>query len=214
MSGPRRLLAAISVFLTIAALPRLGAQVVSGLRSNSSGLLVSVSANGMSITTDNDDGTESIESGAGFGAALGWGFSPQWSGILGLRGAQIALEDGSGDYTVAQIDLGARYTFRHDEHVARPYIDLLLSGRGLSTEITDGFSSADLEASGGGATFDIGSQFFFSRTIALDVALGYTFGKFGDPKINGRLIPEAGEIDANGGHFRIGLSFRPTSARR
>jgi opacity protein-like surface antigen len=198
-----RRVALATVMAAIVATPDVSAAQA---RSRSTGITFGGGLAGAALSTD-FEGTTTTESGSGFNLELGWGFTKNWSAFVGINSATIESDI---EYGLAQVDLGARYTFRQPTHQVRPYLDAALAGRAFNVTITDGFDTAEVEATSSGITLGGGLQIFFTQAVALDVGLNYSFGSFSDWEANGIRVPIE-SVDATSTNFRLGLRFWPSS---
>ncbi|MDP9178967.1 MAG: outer membrane beta-barrel protein [Gemmatimonadota bacterium] len=154
---------------------------------------------------------EEVESGGGGGLTIGYGFTRMFSAFFTIDGASVDIRDPdiSGDYTLAQADLGARLNFRSETRKAIPYIEAALTGRAAETTV----EGVDIQLSGPAFTLGGGLNYYFQQKLALDVGLSLSFGRFDTLEIDGDEVPYE-EADATGTRFRVGLTWYPFASNR
>lgn len=174
------------------------------VRSPTRGITVGAGLVGSAVSTNVGEET-ATESGGGVNLEFGYGFSPKWTGLLGLYSSAI---DADLDYRISQVDLGVRYLFRDTDKQARPYLEGALSGRQFRLDVGDGTSAVTIRANSSGIALGGGVQIFFTPKVALDLGLSYAFGSFSDWEANGVSFPFR-EIDATSTNVRVGVRFWP-----
>lgn len=142
----------------------------------------------------------STDSGAGGGLQLGYGFSPQWALYMDLNAASIHPGDGSGNYTLAHADIGARLHFNAGPHPVVPFVQFALAGRDARQNV--GIYTA--EAKGGGVTFGGGFNAHFSPSAAFQLGIMWTVGSFGQLSVNGIQVSNA-TIGSTSARIELGL---------
>jgi hypothetical protein len=178
-----------------------------GTRGPSLGAHVNSSA----IQSDEDGGSQA-EQGIGAGAKLGFGVTDQVTVFLRGDFASIsyeAVEDvAAGSYTLANIDLGGRYSFDAASAALRPYAELGLSGTAINDQLTLEGDTYDVTYSGGGLLLGLGLEYFFNRNVALDGGLMVGKGRLTTIEIDGEPFDEAEDIDYTTIRMNLGLVFR------
>lgn len=154
---------------------------------------------------------EEVESGGGAGLTVGYGFTRMFAAFFTIDGANVDIREPgiSGDYTLAQADLGVRLNFRSETQKAIPYIEAALTGR--AAETTD--DGVDIQLSGGALTLGGGLNYYFRQGLAVDVGLSFSGGRFETLEIDGDEVPYE-EADAIGTRFRVGLTWYPFASSR
>jgi opacity protein-like surface antigen len=169
-----------------------------GPEHRTSGFVLGAYLNG---TAASFEGEEQMDSGGGLTLRLGYGPSSALSVFLAGTGASME----SGDYTMAHVDLGARYLLRTAR--LRPYVEGGVSAQNMKADLF-GYT---VEVRGGGPTLGGGLEYSFGRSAALDVGMSYTFGRF----TRGRVVGEPWEklegesFSATSARFDIGMVWRP-----
>lgn len=191
---------------TYALIPAVLALVVSSghaQKSNTKGFLGNVHYNRTSLKTE---GSSKTEKGNGIGVRLGWGFSPNFTGYLGLGASKMIIDDasGGGDYGLGQGDLGVTYNFASAQRALVPYVELALSSQAIAYSV----GGSDIKQAGSGFTFGGGINYFFSRSAALQVGLNFTSSKFGDAEVDGTKVPNSGGT-GSGGQLMVGFNWYP-----
>lgn len=191
-----------------AAAPAAAQDEMAAPRSNTRGFTAGLHLNGSALQLDGE-GAEA-ENGGGMGLMLGYGVSNKVTLFARVDGADVSYSDGEdGSYTLAHLDLGGRYSFGSSAAALRPFVELSLMGAGVSDEI-DG---SDVTLSGGAFGIGGGLEYFFSRSLALDVGLSLSKGEFTTATVDGEdydledlEIEEAGFTSSR---FNVGLSWHP-----
>ena len=191
------------------------AQTMPTPRSNTTGLMLNAHLNGSSLKAEDAD----MESGGGFGARVGWGFTPMVTAFIGLDAARMKSNELDANYGLGQVDIGAQLNFASSARAWRPFAEAALTGRGVAMDdvlVVDengDVYSGKYEDSGVGFTLGGGVQYFFSAPWALSTGLSYTFGKFDNPKFDGDEISGVESWAASGARFNIGMSWYPMARR-
>jgi len=195
-------LLAAGAFVVLAGASQVDAQQA---RSQTRGLILGVNLSSASLEVEDGD----REQGGGGGFIVGWGFSDRFAVFLRGDAASIDVSNPQidGEYTLAIVDLGVRYSFRGPEHRFIPYVVGAFSGMTASAEIfLTPVLSSDVELRGGGLTLGGGFNWFFNPSLALDVQLLFTGGQFTEVKV-GRLSSEIDGLDASAGRLNLALTW-------
>lgn len=180
-------------------------------QSDNSGFLLNLHLVGNGISGVGAD--VEMENGGGVGVALGYGFTDRVALYLNVDGAQIEYDEDADveddTYTAVTADLGVRMNFGNEGMKLRPYINAAISGLVLAEE--DEIAGEELEAtiSGGGLTVGGGVQYFFSPSLALDVALQATQGAFTDIAVNDEDEELDEGIAFTTSRIQLGLTWHP-----
>ena len=185
------------------------AQEAFSVRGPSLGAHVNFSA----IQSDEGEGG-SAERGIGGGARLGFGVTDRITVFLRGDVASVSYEEeveelGAESYTLANIDLGGRYSFAGANAALMPYVELGLSGTGITDELTIEGETFDVRYSGGGVLIGFGLEYFLNRNVALDGGLMLGKGRLTNFEIEGEPFDEAEDIDFTTIRMNFGLVFRP-----
>jgi hypothetical protein len=188
----------VAAILIVAPLP------TQAQKSNTQGFMGNLHYSRTTLKSD-EDGAET-DQGNGFGARLGWGFSPAFTVYLGLNASKLIIEeDGAdGDYGLGQFDLGVTYNFANSNRALVPYLEVAVGTRAIAYSTAGG----DVTQAGTSFTFGGGINYFFSRSTALQVGLDFTGGKFENAELDGDEIPDT-DISASGGRLMVGFTFYP-----
>ena len=195
--------------LALAIVPATAVQAQDAPRSNTKGLLLGFFLNGTSIDSDELD-TDS-ESGGGFNAQVGWGFTPRFTLLLGAAGARMDGND--DDFVLVHLDLLARFNFRSGAHALVPFIEGGVSARvaGQDDAVLAGGGppqTVDLEIAGGALTLGGGVHYFVSQWVALGANLQFSTGEFSTVEFNDIEI-EGFELDATTARLNLGVTLYP-----
>jgi hypothetical protein len=172
-------------------------------RSNTQGLMLHANVAGVALSVTEGSTTET-ESGSGFGAAIGFGFSSRWTVLFDLSASRVNISDGLGNYGLGQAFLAGRFHFNDASAMFRPYLEAGLAGRGIAADV----GSVRVEANGSGLGIGGGFQWFLNSKTAFDVGLRYIGGSFDEWSGNGVSVP-IGSIDAVTTTVRIGITIFP-----
>jgi hypothetical protein len=174
------------------------------LRSNTRGFTLGAHLNGSAIQLSGGD----AENGGGLGIAAGFGVSNKVTVFGRVGGADVKYEGDEGSYTLANIDLGGRYSFGGSAAALRPYLELALGGVGVSDEV----EGSDVTLAGGAFNFGGGLEYFFNKALALDVGLVIGAGEFTKAQVDGEEI-DLEDIDMEESfttsRLNVGLSWHP-----
>jgi hypothetical protein len=195
------LLAALAAFFVAAP--------VHAQRSTTRGLNVGAHLGGASLKVE--DG-ETRDDGAGGGIHVGYGFNRIVTLMLQIDGAGFMLDEGTiqGEWTMAHIDLGARFNFASTLRRWVPYLQASVTGRGVTVKdpIVNGREESDVTFGGGGFSGGGGLLVYLKETLALEAQLMITGGEFTEIKVNNVTVSGL-EIDAASSRFNLGLSWWP-----
>jgi opacity protein-like surface antigen len=174
--------------------------------SRSHGPTFGVSAAAVGLTGDNA-AAESI-TGTGVHLELGWHARASHFGVL-LDYVDVGLDDEGPpalrDYS--HIGVNGRYLFRTDRAMARPYVQIGL----LRREVTSRVGVTPLRtarSSSVGGTLGGGVQLFVARPVAIDLGAQLALGPFSDWKSNGQLVNVA-PLKPASTVLRLGVRFWP-----
>lgn len=173
-------------------------------RSNTSGVSLGIFLNGSALK---GEGADEVESGAGLGLHLGYGFHRNASVFARANVAAMEPPGGGEGYALAHADLGLRYSFGGPRSAVRPFVQGAVGGRSLAVDLG---SEGTLEARGLGFTAGGGLEYFFSRSLALEAGLSLSIGEFSEGRIgNNRWADLDESVSATTSRFDIGLSWHP-----
>lgn len=177
-------------------------------RSNTTGLLAGLFLNGNSIDSDELDDSNT---GGGFSAQLGWGFTPMFTILVGVSGAEMS--DDPENFGLVHLDLLGRFSFRSGEHAFVPFLEVGMSARAAGQDdaiigVNGSSQSGNLEMAGGAFTFGGGFHYFVAPTVALGANLQISTGKFSTVEIDNVEV-EGFELDATSSRLNLGLTWYP-----
>ena len=183
-------------------------------RSNTEKLMLSFGLGGASIESDEFENER--ESGGGFSAQLGWGFSRRFTLLADASGA--VLGDDNEEFVLVHFDLLGRFHFGNAGSQWIPFLEGGLSARVAGVDdmtIIDGNGNptqVDLEISGGGLTLGGGLLYYLSPAWALGAGVRVTAGEFSTVKFNNVSI-DGFELDATSTRLNFSVTWRPMSGR-
>jgi opacity protein-like surface antigen len=183
--------------------------VAFGQQSTTRGLMANVHLTGMSLASENGD---TIESGSGVGARIGWGITSHVTVFVGADGANIETEEPGlgGSFRLTQGDAGAIYNFRAGKSFV-PYLEGAVTTRILKSEYTDPSppgTKVDVNTKGTAFTFGGGFNYFFTPIWAFNLGINYSAGSFEDFEVDGSKASDTG-FSAGGARFHFGLTLYP-----
>jgi outer membrane protein W len=196
------------IFSALVAGAALTSTDLSAQLSKNAGFMLNGHLQGASISVEDDD----AEIGFGGGITAGYNFNERLGLYLTLATASIKPDGEEESLGLGQVDLGLRYTFGSTASKLRPYLNAALSGVALveqDVEREEG-EVGDLSLSGGALTLGGGVQYFFSRSLALDVALQGSAGNFSTLSFDGDDVELEGEqFDLTATRLQVGLTWHP-----
>ena len=200
-----------SVFaaLPLAALAAfLAAAPVLAQRSTTRGLNLGVHLSGASLTVQDDDAS----SAGGGGVFAGYGINRRFTLFLQIDGAEFDVEDAEveGRWTMAHVDLGARFHFANTLRRWVPYLQAALSGRrvGVEDAVVDDQPERDVSFNGGAFSAGGGLLFYFKETLAVDLQVLWSGGEFSEIEVDNVTVRGL-DIDAQSSRISLGLSWWP-----
>lgn len=192
----------------------LEAQQAPAPKANTEKLTLSLALGGSSIYSDELE--KERESGGGFSAQLGWGFTRLFTLAVGASGATM----GSGDdqFVMVHFDLLSRFNFTSPRRAWVPFVEGGVSARvaGQDNIVVvgdNGPQEVNLEISGGGITFGGGVEYYVAPAWALGANLRWTTGEFSTVKFNNVSI-DGFELDATTTRLNLGVSWHPMLGKR
>lgn len=195
---------ALVLLAALAASPPLQAQ-----ESTTRGFNVGAHISGQSLTPQDGDRSNT----GGLGIILGYGFNRNFELFLQFDGGQFDVANAAveGDWTMVHGDLGVRYHFANSLRTWVPYVQAAFTGRDVS--VTNGrvhqdTQSEDITLSGTAITLGGGILFYFNETLAADLQLALSGGRFTDIKV-GTVTSNNADLDAQSTRFNVGVSWWP-----
>lgn len=203
----RRSFGSKSSALLVAALA--AAAPLAAQESTTRGFNIGLHLSGQSLTPE--DGDRSNAGGAGL--IVGYGFNRTVELFLQLDAGQFDVENAAveGDWTMGHADIGVRFHFANSLRSWVPYLQGAIGGRAVEVKngvINTVTQSEDVSLTGSTFTLGGGIMFYFNETVAADLQLALSGGRFTDIKV-GDLTYTGGELDATSARFNIGVSWWP-----
>jgi hypothetical protein len=200
----------VLTFLASAALATLlGAEPACAQQSTTRGFNLGAHLGGSSLKVEDGD---TRDDGAGGGIHVGYGFNRVIMLFLQIDGAGFMLDEGTiqGEWTMAHVDLGARFHFASSLRRWVPYLQGSLTGRGVAVQdpVVENDEVEEVGFAGGGFSGGGGLLFYLKETLALEAQLMVTGGEFNEFKINNVTVSGL-EIDATSSRFNLGVSWWP-----
>lgn len=182
------------------------------VRSETRGLILGAHVSSTSLQVE--DGER--ETGGGGGITIGYGVSRRVALYLGVTGTTIRVSNPAirDQYALGQVDLGVRVSFRRPEHKFIPYVVAALTAMSARADIPVGNGvTVEGEMVGGGLTLGGGFTHYFNPSVALDVALLATGGRFTELEFGPISAEIPDDLEASSGRLTIGLSWWPSPGR-
>lgn len=203
------IVSALAAAALLAGAERAPAQELSSTR----GFMVGLRGNASAIQSDEDGGSEA-ERGLGLGAQLGFGFTNNISVFLRADAAAMSYDTDEaaddGEYVMAIVDLGGRYSFGTAAQQLRPYAELALSGTAIADELLFEGQTYEVTYSGGALMIGGGLEYFVSRNAALDVGMQLGKGQLTTVTIDGEEVEDDVEAtDFTTVRLTVGFTFHP-----
>ena len=186
-----------------------GASAATAQESTTRGFNAGLHVSAASLKVENGDRSNA----GGGGLILGYGFNRTFQLFLQLDGAEfdVADADVNGTWTMFHGDLGMRFHFANSLRTWVPYLRAALGGRSVTVgdaQVNQQAQASDVTFSGGALTLGGGIMFYFNQTLAADLQLAWTGGRFTDLKA-GNVTLSGLEIDAQSSRFNVGISWWP-----
>jgi len=177
--------------------------------STTRGFNVGLHISGASLKVEDGDRNNA----GGGGLILGYGLNRTIELFLQLDGAEFDVDDSAvrGKWTMGHGDLGVRFHFANSLRTWVPYLQAALGGRSVTVgdaQVNQQAQASDVTFSGGALTLGGGIMFYFNQTLAADLQLAWTGGRFTDLKA-GNVTLSGLEIDAQSSRFNVGISWWP-----
>ncbi len=182
---------------------------LAGQKSTTRGLNLGFHLQAASLSVQ--DGKSDGGGGAGF--RLGYGLNRIVTLYLEIDGITVDSEGSDefqGTWSLGHADLGARFHFANTLRSWVPYLEVAIGGRGASVSDarSDGNDVGDIKFSGGSFSFGGGLYLYFKQTLAADIGLKFSGGKFTEVDL-GPISLNNLDIDANSTRFKVGIVWWP-----
>ncbi len=179
---------------------------VSAQESTTRGFHLGLHASGASLQVQDGDRSNA----GGGGVVIGYGINRRILLFLQADGATFDVRDTDieGEWTMAHVDLGVRYHFASSLRSWVPYLQAAFSGRTVNVDnaVVNQMPAADGSMLGGAFSVGGGLMVYFKETLALDLQLIWSNGKFTEFKV-GNLTESVPGVDARSSRFNIGVSW-------
>ncbi len=178
---------------------------VNGQESTTRGFNLGAHLQGGSLYVGDADG----ESGGGLGVRLGYGINRIVDLYIEADGISVDSSNPKelqGDWTLAHIDLGARFHFANTLRSWVPYLDAAIGGRVASVrnaEVEDQ-DVGTIKFNGGALSLGGGLSVYLKENLALDVGVKASFGTFNEVEIGTLSIGDL-DIEATSTRFKVGI---------
>ncbi len=164
---------------------------------------------GTSLTVEQGD----ANSGSGLGVRVGYGFNRLVTGFLHVDGGRIEVpgdEEIVGEWNLAHAELGARFHFANSLRRWVPYVETSIGARAVTVDNpqVDGQSVDRLSFNGNAFTLGAGLSTFVKPSLAIDVSLKFTGGRFTEVNV-GDITARTLDVDASSTRFGIGVIWWP-----
>lgn len=177
--------------------------------STTRGFTIGIHASGASLMVENQDRNNA----GGGGIHAGYGFNRTLTILAQLDGAQFDEQrtgDVQGDWTLGHFDVGVRFHFANSLRSLVPYLQGTIGVRAVTVidPIVNNTAREAVSISGSGVTLGGGLNVYLKETLALDVQLLWTGGKFTTLHID-NVSTTGFDVDATSSRFNVGLSWWP-----
>jgi opacity protein-like surface antigen len=198
-------LGSLAALLALALMPA----SVSAQLSTTRGWSFGTHLQGTSLTVEEG----AANSGSGLGIRVGYGFNRIVTGFLHADGARIEVPGGEqivGEWNLAHAELGARFHFANSLRRWVPYLETSIGARAVSVDNprVDGQSVETLRFNGNAFTVGGGVSTFVRKTLAVDVSLNFTGGRFTEVEV-GDITARTLDVDASSARFGLGVIWWP-----
>ena len=152
-------------------------------------------------------------SGGALGLRVGYGFNRIVTGFVHVDGGLIDVSEGaalSGKWSLSHGEIGARFHFANSLRRVVPFLETSVGGRVVTVEDarSNGTSAGKVNFNGGAFTLGGGLAAYFNPSLALDVGVKFTSGKFTEVDL-GNVAVRNLDIDAKSFRFGVGLVWWP-----
>lgn len=152
-------------------------------------------------------------SGGGLGLRAGYGFNRIVTGFVELDGSQINVDESGpifGSWRLAHVEIGARFHFASSLRRWVPYLETSAGTRAVQVHDArvNGQNAGTVTFNGGAFTVGTGLSVYVKPTVALDVSLKLTGGRFTEVDLGDTALQNI-KIEANSSRFGVGLIWWP-----
>lgn len=164
---------------------------------------------GTSLTVEQGE----ANAGSGLGLRVGYGFNRIVTGFLHVDGGRIEVPGDEaivGEWNLAHAELGARFHFANSLRRWVPYLETSIGARAVTVDDpqVDGQSVDRLSFNGNAFTLGAGLSTFVNPSLAIDVSLKFTGGRFTEVNV-GEITARTLDVDASSTRFGIGVIWWP-----
>ena len=163
------------------------------------------------VTLDPEDDLD--DRGGGAGLDLGWGFSNGLGLLFTAAAATMEPDEDKvgASYTLAEVDLGVRYSFRGETARWRPFLEAAFTSVLATLEDVEFFEGeeTDVEISGPAFSAGGGMEYFFGPRWSGGLGLRWSTGSFDEVKVGNvtvELDPED-EFDITTTRLQLGARY-------
>jgi hypothetical protein len=177
-------------------------------RSTTRGFTVGAHLQGASLQVEDDDPA----GGGGAGLRVGYGFNRNFAGYIEADGIAFDVDnpDFGGEWSMAHVDLGLRYSFANSLRRWIPFIEGAIGARAvrLDNATVDSAAVDELNFSGGALSIGGGLGFFVSEKLAIETLVKFSGGTFEQIDVGNVSVNDL-DIEASSFRFKIGLAWWP-----
>ena len=203
-----------TILSALVAAAALSAGELNAQYSDNAGFFLNAHLSGTALS---GTGSEAVtENGGGAGFAVGYGFNDRIVLFFNLDAAEVEYDEDfvaapDETYSLLTGDLGVRVNLGNETMKVRPYINAAFTGVASVEDYGEAEAGEDIEEiiSGGGVTIGGGVQYFFSRTIALDLGLQATAGAFTEITFDGEDEEFEEGVAFTSSRVQLGVSWHP-----
>ncbi len=192
----------------LALLMSMAATPAAAQKSTTRGFNIGAHLVGASLTVEDDDPA----GGGGLGVRAGYGFNRRFMGYLEIDGIGFDVEDPEleGQWAMAHVDLGVRYSFANSLNRWVPFLDAAIGARAVSVDdaTSDGEDVGTVTFSGGAFSLGGGLAFYTSQKFAIEALVKFTGGNFEQVDVGSVSVGDL-DIEASSFRFKLGVSWWP-----
>lgn len=192
----------------LALLMSMAATPAAAQKSTTRGFNIGAHLVGASLTVEDDDPA----GGGGLGVRAGYGFNRRFMGYLEIDGIGFDVEDPEleGQWAMAHVDLGVRYSFANSLNRWVPFLDAAIGARAVSVDdaTSDGEDVGTVTFSGGAFSLGGGLAFYTSQKFAIETLVKFTGGNFEQVDVGSVSVGDL-DIEASSFRFKLGVSWWP-----
>ena len=182
------------------------AQPLEAQKSTTRGFHLGVHLQGASLSIEGD---ETSDEGGGIGIHVGYGINRIVTLFADLDGAAVTVEGAdtlSGDWSMAHVDIGARFHFANSLRRWVPYLEAAVGWRTVGVDDANVATETLESVNFNGGSFSVGGgiSVYLSETWALDLGARFTTGEFTEIDLGSVSVNDL-DIDAQSGRLNLGI---------